>query len=158
MTGTTEREPASPAVLAGSLAILLSTLLWGTLWIPLRYIDAAGNGLVWTTVASFMTPLLVVIPLGLLRWRRILSGGRLLLAVGVFNAVSVALYAGAFGDLEAVHRDLLRFASLIVTTPVLQGSFLGNTNAVFAFQIARYISWNTKNPPHPGGGMPSPAR
>ncbi|MBW2290503.1 MAG: cation-translocating P-type ATPase, partial [Deltaproteobacteria bacterium] len=32
---------------------------------------------------------------------------------------SVALYAGAFADLEAVHRDLLRFASLVVTTPVL---------------------------------------
>jgi Cu2+-exporting ATPase len=32
---------------------------------------------------------------------------------------SVALYAGAFGDIEAVHRNLLRIASLIVTTPVL---------------------------------------
>jgi Cu2+-exporting ATPase len=32
---------------------------------------------------------------------------------------SVALYAGAFGDLEPVHRDLLRAASLLVTAPVL---------------------------------------
>lgn len=32
---------------------------------------------------------------------------------------SVALYAGAFGDIEAAHRDLLRWASLLVTAPVL---------------------------------------
>ena len=32
---------------------------------------------------------------------------------------SVALYAGASGDLETAHRNLLRLASLIVTTPVL---------------------------------------
>ncbi|MFT5442494.1 MAG: Cu2+-exporting ATPase [Myxococcota bacterium] len=32
---------------------------------------------------------------------------------------SVGLYTGAFADLEDVHRDLLRVASLVVTTPVL---------------------------------------
>ncbi len=79
--------------LVPSLAILCSTLLWGTLWIPLRQLDNAGLSEAWATTAGFMLPLVFLLPLGLVRWHRIVTGGRPLIAAGFVMAVCIALYA-----------------------------------------------------------------
>ena len=76
-----------------SLAILFSTFLWGTLWIPLRQLDSAGLSGAWATTGGFMLPLLFLLPLGVVRWQRIVSGGRPLVTAGFVMAVCIALYA-----------------------------------------------------------------
>ena len=49
------REPAW----VPSVAIVVSTLFWGALWIPLRQLNEAGLGGPWATAAGFTVPLLV---------------------------------------------------------------------------------------------------
>jgi drug/metabolite transporter (DMT)-like permease len=99
--------------LTPSLAILVSTVLWGTLWIPLRHLNAAGLGGPWATAASFILPLLVLLPFGLIRWRIILAGGWPLVQAGFLMAICVALYA------EALLRGYVaRVILLFYLTPV----------------------------------------
>ncbi len=102
-----------PDTVAPSLAILASTLFWGTLWIPLRQLDAAGLGGPWATAAGFTIPLLVLLPLALTRWRPILAGGWPLAQAGFLMAMCLALYA------EALLRGYVaRVVLLFYLTPV----------------------------------------
>jgi drug/metabolite transporter (DMT)-like permease len=106
-----QHEPADHP--APSLAILASTVLWGTLWIPLRHLNAAGLGGPWATAAGFILPLLVLLPFGLIRWRLILAGGWPLAQAGFLMATCIALYA------EALLRGYVaRVILLFYLTPV----------------------------------------
>ncbi len=107
---------------APSAAILSSALLWGTLWIPLRQLDATGLGSAWATGASFALPLVLILPYAAVRTRRIIAGGWPVAAAGLFMAVAVALYA------EGVLRgSVARVILLFYLTPVwstLMGRFM----------------------------------
>jgi drug/metabolite transporter (DMT)-like permease len=108
------RPPGSRAdTLTPSLAILVSTLFWGTLWIPLRRLDAAGLGGPWAPAAGFTVPLLVLLPVAVARWRPILAGGWPLAQAGFLMATCLALYA------EALLRGYVaRVVLLFYLTPV----------------------------------------
>src|SRR5512139_2355375 len=88
--------PPSAGIPAGtfapSVAILVSTLFWGTLWIPLRHLDEAGLGGPWVTAAGFTIPLLVLFPFALIRGRPIIAGGWPLVQAGFVMAMCLALY------------------------------------------------------------------
>jgi drug/metabolite transporter (DMT)-like permease len=103
--------------LAASLAILLSTLFWGTLWIPLRHLDAAGLGGPWATAAGFTIPLLVLSPVGVMRRRPIVAG--------FLMAMCLALYAEALLR-GAVARVVLLFYLTPVWSTVLARVVLGD--------------------------------
>ncbi len=95
------------------VAILVSTLFWGTLWIPLRQLNEAGLGGPWATAAGFTIPLLVLSPLGVIRWRPIVAGGWPLVQAGFLMAACIALYA------EALLRGYVaRVILLFYLTPV----------------------------------------
>lgn len=85
MTGTTQAR--------ASIAILASTLLWGTWWIPLRQLEAAGLSNVWAMAAPMFLPLFILLPFAVTRWRQILSSGWPVFAAGVLISAAVALYA-----------------------------------------------------------------
>ncbi len=113
MAGSSPAEgPARPA-LAPSLAIVASTLLWGTMWIPLRELDRAGLAGAWATTAGFLLPLLALLPFGVANRRRLLAGGHSLLAGGLLMAVSIALYAEAL-----LRGQVARVILLFYLTPV----------------------------------------
>jgi len=99
--------------LAPSLAILLSTLLWGTLWVPLRHLRDAGIGGPWATVAGFSLPLVVLLPVGVGRRRSIRAGGWPLAQAAFFMAAGVALYAEGL-----VRGTVARVILLFYLTPV----------------------------------------
>jgi drug/metabolite transporter (DMT)-like permease len=111
--------------LAPSLAILLSTFFWGTLWIPLRELDRAGLNGVWATTAGFTIPLIVLLPFAVRRRRRIVAGGWPLLAGGFLLALCIALYAQ--GLLRGfVARVILLFYLTPVWSTLLERWVLGH--------------------------------
>ncbi len=96
-----------------SLAILFSTLLWGTLWIPLRQLDNAGMSGAWATALGYALPLLLLLPLGLARRHQLAAGGRPLLAAGFIMAVCISLYTEAL-----LRGTVARVMLLFYLTPV----------------------------------------
>lgn len=107
-----------PATLWPSIAIVASAFLWGTWWIPLRQLDAAGAGGAWAISAGLILPLLIFLPLGLINRRRILAGGWLLAVCGFLLAATVALYG------EALMRGhVARVILLFYLTPVWSSFF-----------------------------------
>lgn len=101
------------ADLAPTAAIVGSTFMWGTLWIPLRQMNAAGLGEATASTASFALCLLLLLPFGLARWRRILAGGWPVLVAGLFMALAIALYAEGM-----VRGEVARVMLLFYLTPV----------------------------------------
>jgi len=110
---------------AADLAIVASTLLWGTLWIPLRKLTEAGLGGSWATAAGFTLPLLVLLPFGVAHRRSIAAAGRPLVRAGVVMAACLALYSEALlrGN---VARVILLFYLTPVWSTLLARVFLGD--------------------------------
>lgn len=102
-----------PQSRAPDLLLLASTLLWGTLWIPLRHIDAAGSGAAAATCLSLLLPWLGLLPLAALRTRTLRQGGVSLVLDGLFLAASIALYAEGL-----VRGTVARVILLFYLTPV----------------------------------------
>ena len=113
------------ATLAPSVAILVSTLFWGTLWIPLRQLNEAGLGGPWATAAGFTVPLLALLPFGLIRWRPIVAGGWPLAQAGFLMAACIALYAEALLR-GHVARVILLFYLTPVWSTLLARAYLGD--------------------------------
>jgi drug/metabolite transporter (DMT)-like permease len=99
--------------LAPQLAILVSTLMWGTLWIPVREMHEAGSSGAWATTLGFLIPLAALLPVALIRWRRTLAGLRELGFAGFCLALGIALYAEGI-----VRGQIARVILLFYLTPV----------------------------------------
>jgi drug/metabolite transporter (DMT)-like permease len=113
------------ATLAPSVAILVSTLFWGTLWIPLRQLNDTGLGGPWTTAVGFTIPLLVLFPFAASRWRPIVAAGWPLVQAGFLMAACIALYAEALLR-GSVARVILLFYLTPVWSTVLARVLLGD--------------------------------
>ncbi|MGI9311129.1 MAG: DMT family transporter [bacterium] len=96
-----------------TVAILASTVLWGTWWIPLRKLDALGFGSIWATGAGLLIPLAVMLPVVVLRRRRIAAAGLPLILGALFFAGALALYAEG-----ALRGHVARVILLFYLTPV----------------------------------------
>jgi len=108
-----ERTPHSAARPLPELAILLSTLLWGTLWVPVRGLHGASANGAWATSLGFLLPLLVLLPAALAGWQRTPGGLRSCAGAGFWLALGIALYA------EGVARgQVARVVLLFYLTPV----------------------------------------
>jgi drug/metabolite transporter (DMT)-like permease len=103
---------------APRLAALVSAVLWGTMWIPLRQLDRSGLGGAWATTCGFTLPLFFLLPFGLPRWRRLVAGGAPLAAAGLLMAIGTALYAEGL-----LRGQVARVILLFYLTPVW-GTFL----------------------------------
>jgi len=99
--------------LAAQLAILVSTVLWGTLWIPVRKMHEADSSGAWITTLGFLIPLAVLLPVALARWRSTLVGLRELRFAGFWLALGIALYTEG-----VVRGQIARVILLFYLTPV----------------------------------------
>lgn len=99
--------------LVASLTIFAASLLWGTLWIPLRELRAAGSSAEWLTAAGFMLPLLVLLPVAARRRAHIRGAGPTLPAAGFGLALAIALYAEG-----VVRGNVARVVLLFYLMPV----------------------------------------
>lgn len=108
-----ERTSHATAGPLPELAILLSTLLWGTLWVPVRGLHGASAHGAWVTTLGFLLPLLALLPAALAGWQRTPGGLRSCAAAGFWLALGIALYA------EGVARgQVARVVLLFYLTPV----------------------------------------
>ena len=129
MTASGEGLSKRESTLAPSLAILWSTLLWGTLWIPLRRIHESGGGGASPITAGLLLPLLLLLPFAIARWRRILNGGWALGMAGLLLSLSIALYSE--GLLRGtVARVLLAFYLTPVWSTLFERLLLADAIAV----------------------------
>lgn len=106
------------------IAVALSAFAWGIYWIPLRAMDEAGIIGVWSIVMFNALPLALLMPVVILRWRKLVWGGWRLHLVGVFAGVAMVSYAGAL-----IFTDVVRALVLFYLTPIwstlLARAFLG---------------------------------
>ena len=101
----------SPSTTRPTLAILASTLLWGTWWVPLRKLDALGGGAV--TLGGLAIVLAAFLPLLIVRRRRLLRADASLWLSALFFAVTLTLYAEAL-----LRAQVARVVLLFYLTPV----------------------------------------
>ena len=95
------------------LACAFAGVVWGLFWIPLRAMDAIGITGAWATAMLYFWPLVLVLPLAVWRWRRILRGGFGLQLTGLVTAASLVLYADAL-----IYTEVIRAMLLFYLTPV----------------------------------------
>jgi hypothetical protein len=72
-------------------ACAYSGLVWGLFWIPVRHLDAAGITGLWAIFYFYALPFALSLPMLLLRWRPMLSGGLWLQLLGLMPAMSLVL-------------------------------------------------------------------
>ena len=110
---TSSPNSGTDSATAPTLAILASTVLWGTWWIPLRKLDALGYGSIWSTGGGLLIPLLVMLPVVVIHRRRIAAAGWPLIFSTFFFACALALYAEGM-----LRGQVARVILLFYLTPV----------------------------------------
>ena len=98
------------------LAIVVSGALWGLYWIPVRYLEARGVGVVWLTLAVFVVGLVLLVPL-LNRW----PGARAaftprMMVTGLLTGGAFVLYSISIALTEVVAAILLFYLSPVWAT------------------------------------------
>ena len=83
MTEARDGPPPDRADLAGKAAILLSTVLWGTLWIPMRQMEGTAFTVAPAPTFGFLIGLAILLPFGLLKLHRVLAGDRPVVLAGL---------------------------------------------------------------------------
>ena len=109
-----------------NLAVLLSTLLWGTYWIPLRYIDSAADGSVWLNATSFFILFLILSPIFLKNIKTLIkSNNAYQLKSNFFAALAMVLYSEALLRVDIAHAVLFFYLAPSWGT-ILGRIYLGN--------------------------------
>lgn len=120
--------------LTANLAVLLSGVLWGAYWIPLRSLEAAGLSGPWASFGAVSTGLIVLAPFALPRWRKLMAGGWRLLIVGLLSGSSFMLYSDALLLTEVITATLMFFVTPVWST-ILARIVLGQR-----FTVARLVT------------------
>ena len=121
-------------------AIVVSGALWGLYWIPVRYLEARGAGVVWITLGLFVAALAILAPV-LIRYppARAVFTPRMLVT-GLLTGGSFVLYSVAIVLTEVVTAILLFYLSPVWATVlgrVLLGERLtGSRVAALALGLA----------------------
>jgi drug/metabolite transporter (DMT)-like permease len=102
---TSQRLPIIITIIAASA--------WGLFWLPLRAFEENGLDAGWATLAIFATPVLLLMPLVLLRMTRNLPTGVGNATTGLLVGGAVALYSES-----VLHTDVARALILFYVTPV----------------------------------------
>lgn len=110
-------------VLLPSLAMLGSTLFWGSMWIGLREIDAAGIPATLGGTLVYGLPAILLLPLVFLRWRRVRADAKGLLLCAAPLALCNILFAMAVVIGEIGMTVLMFYLSPIWST-LLERIFL----------------------------------
>ncbi len=95
------------------LACAVAGAFWGVFWIPMRALDAAGIAGPWAIVTFYTVAVVLMLPVGLVRWRSIARRGTALLFIGLAAGTAMALYSIAL-----LLTDVIRAVLLFYLTPL----------------------------------------
>ncbi|NQV47738.1 MAG: DMT family transporter [Rhodospirillaceae bacterium] len=95
------------------LACAYAGAVWGVFWIPLRALNDVDIAGAWATVVFYIVPLIIIIPLFFMYWRRLISGGWRLHLIGIVAGLSLVLYSDAL-----IYTEVIRGMLLYYMTPV----------------------------------------
>jgi drug/metabolite transporter (DMT)-like permease len=90
------------------IIVAAASAIWGLLWIPLRAFDRQGLAPGWVIVCQFIAPLVLIMPLAVLRWRRGQPTGIEQYATGLLVGGGVVLYCESLLQTDVV-RSLILF-------------------------------------------------
>ncbi len=94
-------------------AVALSGVAWGLFWIPLRALNMAGIDKTWAFIFFNLTPMILVLPLVLARWKHVVKGGPPLLLIGLCLGLTQFFYS-----LSVLHTEIVRAMILFYFNPV----------------------------------------
>ena len=101
---------------APELAIVLPGALWGLYWIPVRYLEARGVGVVWLTLGVFAAGVVFLVPVVLRRPGARAAFTPRMLVTGLLTGGGFVLYSVAIALTEVVTAILLFYLSPVWAT------------------------------------------
>jgi drug/metabolite transporter (DMT)-like permease len=105
---------ARHSLLLPSLAIVLSAVFWGSMWMPLRAAYGAGLSGAWVAWMTYGLPAFLLLPFVLRDGGRgLIAGGAPLLWLGIATGICNYLYA-----VSVVYGDVARVVLLFYVNPV----------------------------------------
>ncbi len=99
-----------------SVVVALIGVSWGVFWLPMRLLDEIGLGGAWGSLAVFVTAMVLLLPVIIVRWRRLVAGGVSLLLTGMIIGAAFALYATALVLTDVVYTILLFYLTPVWST------------------------------------------
>jgi drug/metabolite transporter (DMT)-like permease len=101
----------NPLVPAGAIAF--AAVLWGTWWWPMRWLEAQGLDVAWSSLIIFVTATAFLTPFALARRTSIRAGGSLLLGVGTSLGALLVIW-----NVALVLGDVVRVTLLFYLAPI----------------------------------------
>ena len=108
--------PALPDRRSENIAKIACTAagaIWGLFWIPVRALHEAGIQGLWATAVFYLVPFVLMLPIGLLRWRQIISAGWMMQGIAIIGGLCLVLYSTAFLYTDVIHATLLYYLTPI---------------------------------------------
>ncbi len=115
--------PALPDRRSENIAKVACTVagaVWGLYWIPVRALHDAGIQGLWATAVFYFVPFVLMLPIGLLRWRQIISAGWMMQGIAIIGGLCLVLYlallplvVGCQTCISNIHIHCLRAINLI---------------------------------------------
>ena len=108
--------PANPDRRTENIAKIGCTIagaIWGLYWIPVRALHDAGIQGLWATAVFYLVPFVLMLPIGLLRWRQIVSAGWMMQGIAIIGGLCLVLYSTAFLYTDVIHATLLYYLTPI---------------------------------------------
>ena len=108
--------PALPDRRSENIAKVACTIagaVWGLYWIPVRALHDTGIQGLWATAVFYFVPFVLMLPIGLLRWRQIISAGWMMQGIAIIGGLCLVLYSTAFLYTDVIHATLLYYLTPI---------------------------------------------
>lgn len=101
-----------------SLAIFISAAVWGLYWIPLRAIENIGIPGSWTVPFFNACPLLVLIPIFILYFKKIQGNWKVTFSASIMIGFAFSFYAYGLLETTVIRATLLFYLSPIWSTVI----------------------------------------
>ena len=108
--------PAQPDRRSENIAKIACTAagaIWGLYWIPVRALHETGIQGLWATAVFYLVPFVLILPIGLIRWRQIISAGWMMQGIAIIGGLCLVLYSTAFLYTDVIHATLLYYLTPI---------------------------------------------
>lgn len=95
------------------IAVAMSGLLWGIYWMPLRALEDAGIHGIWAVSLFNILPLMLLVPVAILRNAQIRAAGLPLHIAGIMSGTALVLYGSSL-----LFTDVVRALLFFYLTPI----------------------------------------